>query len=101
MTKNPIINAFAATLYITAVASFMFYGSRVATGEDTFIVPIAMISLLTLSAAVMAYVFFYQPIQLLIEGEKKRAASLLVQTIAAFASITAVIFLALLSSSLF
>lgn len=92
MTKNPFLNAISATLYITAVASFMFYGSKIFPSEDTILAPIAMISLFTLSAAVMAYLFLFQPLQLFIDGHKKRAVNLFLQTVAVFALTTVLIF---------
>ena|SRR5258708_5968490 len=95
MTKNPFINAFAATLYISAVATFMFYGSKSFPPKDTILAPIAMISLFTLSAAVMGYLFLYQPLQLLLDGHKKNAVNLFIQTLATFAGITVIIFILL------
>ena len=97
MTKNPFINALMATLYIVVVASFMFYGSHspLAGKADTIVAPIAMISLFTLSVAVMGFVFFYQPFQLYFNGEKKRALDLFLQTLVIFAVITILIIIAL------
>ncbi|MFH1170619.1 MAG: hypothetical protein V1704_03620 [Candidatus Vogelbacteria bacterium] len=94
MTKNPVINALVATLYIVAVASVMFYGPKlVGPGpeEPTIVIPIMVISLFTLSAAVMGYLFFYQPFQIYFEGDKKRAVKLFLQTVFAFAIITVLI----------
>lgn len=98
MTKNPFINALMATLYIAIVASIMFYGShsQLANQPDTIIAPIAMISLLTLSVAMMAYLFFYQPFQLYFNGEKKRGLDLFLQTVAAFAGITVLVIVSLI-----
>jgi hypothetical protein len=95
MTKNPFINALAATLYITLVATFFFYGSKSFPSKDTFLTPIAMISLFTLSAAVMGYLFLYQPLLLLMDGHKKTSVNLFLQTLASFAGITIIIFVLL------
>lgn len=57
---------------------------------DTFFAPIVMLSLLTLSVAVMAFLFFYQPLNLLIDGKKKEAVNLFVKTVGIFAALTAV-----------
>ena len=98
MTKNPFINAFAATLYIVAVASFMFYGIENSTSHvKSVIIPIAVLSLFTLSAAIMGYIFLYQPFQLYLDGKKKQAIDLFLQTVAVFAGITALVFVLLLS----
>jgi len=43
MTKNPLVNALAAALYIV-VAMVMFYGPRMAGRVDSIILPIAIIS---------------------------------------------------------
>ncbi len=69
MTNNPLVNAFAAALYIALVGSVMFYGlSR--TSQPTVVIPIAIISLFTLSTAVMGYLFLYSPLQLYFDWER-------------------------------
>lgn len=95
MTKNPFINAVSATLYITLVALFMFYGSKAFPAKDTILTPIAVLSLFTLSAAVMAYLFLYQPLMLFLDGHKKNAVNLFLQTVAVFAGITVLVFVLL------
>lgn len=97
MTKNPFINAAVATLYISAIVSFMFYGLAHSHPDNSVFFPIAFISLFTLSAAVMGYLFLYKPLMLFLDGDKKNAVNLFLQTVAVFAGITAVI-LALLFS---
>lgn len=99
MTKNPIINALSAALYIAGVVSILFFGSQFEGQEDTVLIPIAMLSLFSLSAAVMAFIFFYQPVTMYVEGEKKAAVTLLVQTIGSFAGVTAVLLAALFLQS--
>ena len=100
MAKNPILNALAAVLYITFVACVMFYGVEKKVPNNSILVPIAVLSLFTLSASVMGYIFLYQPIQLYFDGKKKQAINLVLLTIAAFAVVTAIIF-ALLISGIF
>ena len=90
MTKNPILNALTALGYIILVATVMFYGIRnIAHEKDTVLIPIAMLSLLSLSAAVMSYTFLSSPLQLYLDGKKKEAIRLISQTIAIFGVITA------------
>ncbi|MCW1949138.1 MAG: hypothetical protein KIH89_001670 [Candidatus Shapirobacteria bacterium] len=93
MTKNPLINAICATLYITLIGLFMFYGTQLFPQKDTILTPIAMISLFTLSAAIMGYIFLSQPLILFLDGHQKTAVKLFLQTIAAFAIITLIVFL--------
>lgn len=92
MTKNPIINAVIASLYILLVVGVLNWGTRVQIGKNnTFLAPLAMISLFTLSTAVMAYVFASQPLQMFLEGRKKQAVSLFVQTVEIFGILTIIL----------
>lgn len=101
MTKNPFVNALAALCYITLVASVMFFGTKMAgQKDDTFLAPVAFISLFTLSASVMAYIFGYQPFQLYFDGKKKEALDLVLKTIAAFGVITTLILILLFSGTI-
>lgn len=96
MTKNPVINALGASAYILfGVVVMSFVTEPLKNKPDTFFAPVVFLSLLTLSVAVMAFLFFYQPLQFLIEGKKKEAFSLLVKTIGVFALITVVALLLL------
>lgn len=100
MTKNPLINALSASAYIILVITVMTFVTKPLQNKpDTFFTPIVFLSLLTLSVAVMAFLFFYQPIVLLIDGKKKEAVNLFAKTIGIFAVIT-IIALILLSSGL-
>lgn len=92
MTKNPLVNALAASLYIVGVVSFINFLQVLGDEPETILIPMAMLSLLVLSVAVMAFLFFFQPIQLYLDGERKQAASLFLKTLASFAVITALIF---------
>jgi len=90
MTKSPFLNASAATLYIIFVTLIMNFGSQMAPRSQSLLVPIAVVSLFTLSAAVMGYLFCYQPLQLYFEKKKKQAVTLFLQTVAVFAMFTLV-----------
>ncbi len=91
MTKNPFLNAAAATAYIAIVATVMFFGNRFAGPANSIVGPIAFISLFTLSAAVMGFLFLSQPLQMYLDGKKKQAVKLFIQTLLSFAGITAVL----------
>lgn len=96
MTRNPILNALGASVYILlGVVVMSFVSKPLANKPDTFFAPVVFLSLLTLSVAVMAFMFFYQPLQLLIDGKKKEAFELLLRTIGVFGLITAVALLLL------
>lgn len=95
MNKKPIVNALAATLYIVGVVLIMNLMAKQGDDKINKIVgPIAFLSLFTLSTAVMGYLFAFQPIQLYLDGKKKEGANLFLQTLAAFAVLTVLAFLA-------
>ncbi|KUK83749.1 MAG: Uncharacterized protein XD98_0256 [Microgenomates bacterium 39_6] len=97
MSKNPLINALGASAYIIMVVSVMNFVTKLVRDKpDTFFAPVIVLFILTLSVAVMAYLFFYQPLLLFIEGKKKEAVNLFVKTVGIFAVFT-VVALALLS----
>lgn len=93
MTKNPVINALTALGYISLVASVMFFGTKLAGSkpDDSVLAPIAFISLFTLSAAVMGYIFLSNPLQLYLDGKKKEGINLFVKTLGIFGVITAAV----------
>lgn len=89
MTHKPIINALSASAYILGVVSVMnFLSKTLGSKPDSFYAPVLFLSMLTLSVTVMAYLFLYQPIQLLIDGKKKEALHLFVRTVGIFAVFT-------------
>ena len=100
MTKNPFLSAATATLYIILVALIMHFGSQNAPQDASLIGPIAGISLFTLSAAVMGYIFCYQPFILFLDGKRKEAVDLFLKTTLAFGIITAAILLLFFSGIL-
>lgn len=100
MSKNPVLNALAAIAYIVTIVLVMNWGTKFAGGEDTLMAPIAMISLFTLSAAVMAYLFCFQPIKMYLDGKKKQAVDLFLKTVGMFGGIT-IVMMILLFSGLF
>ena len=94
MTKNPFYNAFAALVYIILLVTLLSFTTHFNGIENTtFLAPIGMLSLLVTSAAVMAYIFFYQPVILLLDGKRKDAVRLFWHTIAIFAVSAVVVML--------
>lgn len=94
--KNPVINALSASVYIALVVALLNFVSLTQSDKpDTAFAPVAFLSLFTLSAAVMACLFFYQPLLLFIDGKKKESVNLFVQTVGVFAMFTAIIWILL------
>jgi hypothetical protein len=100
MSRNPLVNALTASAYIVLVAFVMDLGTKTVRHPNSFLAPIALISLFTLSAAVMGYLFCYESLQLYFEGKKKAAVKIFLQTVAIFGVLTTFA-LTLLFSGLF
>ncbi len=85
MKWNPLLSALAAIAYIGAVVLFMrFIESVRHDTPDTLIDGMGFISLFVFSAAVMAFLFFYEPLQKLIENKKTEALSYFFKTLGIF-----------------
>ena len=88
--KNPYLNSIFAEIYIILVVSLMNYFGEPNT-PDTFLDPVAALSLFVLSAAIMGFLFLGQPLQLYLNGEKKQAATFFMKTVLSFAVMTLVV----------
>ncbi len=99
ITRAAVTRALGAVAYIAAVAFFLYYGKGFIGPDDSVLNPMAMLSLLVLSVAVMAYLFFFEPVKLLLDGKRNEAATLFVRTLAVFAFVTVLLFAALLAFS--
>ncbi len=98
MIRNPYINALLAGLYIVCIVLLITYGpTYVRDKPDTIFAPMAMLSLLVLSVAIMGYLFFMQPILIYLEGQKREAIEFFARTLAGFAALTIAIVLAAFS----
>ena len=92
MTKNPYFNAIFAGLYIVFIVLVLTYGPALVRGKpDTIFAPMAALSLLVLSVAFMAYAFFFQPLRMYFEGQKREAVGFFIKTLETFVVITVVI----------
>ena len=92
MTKNPFLNALGASVYIGLVVLLMNLVSGIEADVNQYVVPIMVLSLFTLSAAVMGYIFLFEPFKMYLDGKKKEAVKLFLQTVGIFGGITMVIF---------
>ena len=92
MSRNPYINALLAAAYIVFVVLLITYGpAYVRDKPDTILAPMAMLSLLVFSVALMGYLFFLQPVQMFLDGQKHEAVELFTNTLAVFAVITGIV----------
>jgi hypothetical protein len=81
--KKPFLHALGAAIYIASIVLIINYGGKLEIRE-TVIIPMAMLCLFVLSVAVMAFLFFSEPAQLLMEHKKKEAAHFFVKTVGFF-----------------
>jgi hypothetical protein len=87
--KSALINSLLASLYVTVVATLMYFmGQNHIGNNNTILVPIVMILLFLLSAAITSWLIFGKPAQLFLEGKKKEAISMVGYTIGFLAAIT-------------
>ena len=95
MSTNPIYNAILAIAYIALLVSGVFYGSEYLDGviQETIFLPMGFLATFVLSAALMGYLFLYQPLLMLLDGRKEEAVKLFLKTVGAFAVATALVIL--------
>jgi hypothetical protein len=92
MTRNPYLNALIAGVYIVFVVLLITYGPIfVREKPDTIFAPMAVLSLLVFSVVFMGYIFFFQPVSMYLEGQKREAVGLFTKTLVTFALITLVV----------
>jgi amino acid permease len=86
MKPNPYLHATFATLYIVGIVLIMnLLMSVTEDAEDSIIVPMTVLSLLTLSVALMGYLFAYEPLRLHIDGKRAEAVTFFLTTVGTFA----------------
>jgi hypothetical protein len=91
--KKPFLYALVAAIYIVFIVNVINAITSVLPGK-TIIIPMVMLSLFVLSAAVMGFLFLYEPFRLYMENQKEEAVRFFGKTVAIFACFT-VIFLIL------
>jgi hypothetical protein len=95
MSINPFINALAASGYISLLVTLIMNSPRIITDNELgMMAPIIFLSAFVFSAALMGYLFLYQPLQLLIANKQAEATKLFLMTVFSFACITAAAVLA-------
>lgn len=88
--KSPFLNAAMAATYIVGLVFFISNYVAQPDRVDSTLIPIAMLSLFVLSAAVMGYLFLYQPFALYFDEKRQEAVSFFLTTVATFAVFTGV-----------
>jgi hypothetical protein len=92
MQANPYAYAVAALSYIAVVALFMrFIETLRHDTPDTLVDGMGFLSLFVLSVATMAFLFFYQPVVLLLEHKKREAVTFFLKTLFTFGASTTMV----------
>jgi membrane protease YdiL (CAAX protease family) len=72
--KKPFWRATAAAVYIILIVLVVqVVTSALLSESETILIPMTMLSLFVLSAAVMGFLFLSEPLQLFLENKKKEA----------------------------
>lgn len=89
--KKPFLHALGAALYIVIIVLVInFVGTLLKSQEGTILIPMVMLSMFVLSAAIMGYLFLSEPLFLLTDGKKKEAIVFFFKEIGFFACFGAV-----------
>jgi hypothetical protein len=88
--KKPFLHALGAITYIVIIV-FVVQGvtSVLKSANGTLIIPMTMLSLFVLSAAIMGYLFLSEPLYLLAENRKQEAISWFAKVVGFFACFVA------------
>lgn len=96
LLKYAGLNALGTTVYITFVASLFFSASHFLVLKDMILIPIAMLLLFVLSAAVTGSLVLGRPLLWYLDGKKKEAVSLFIMTLGFLSLITILAFFGLI-----
>ncbi len=98
--KKPFLHAFAAALYIVGIVFVVNTVTHALQNQnESIIIPMTMLSLFVLSAAVMGYLFLSEPLYLLSENRKQEAVIYFSKIVGFFACFVAIFTLLLFLSS--
>ena len=92
--KKPFIFALAAASYIAILVSIINFALPILP-QKTIFIPMTMLSLFVLSAAIMGFLFLSEPLQLYLDNHKQEAVAFFAKTTGFFACFV-VVFIILL-----
>jgi len=87
---NPFLNAFLAALYIVLIVFTIDTLTASVIPQKTILIPMVILSLFVLSAAIMGFLFVYKPLQLHFDNRRQEALSFFAKTVGTFACFAAV-----------
>lgn len=92
--KKPFVYALVAIVYIVLLVLSMNTFSSFLP-ENKIIIPMVMLSLFVLSAAIMGFLFLYEPLTLLMENRQQEALIFFAKILGIFACLVALFLVAL------
>ena len=88
--KKPFLYALGAALYIVIIDFVAQFTSHYTASQNgTFLIPMVVLSLFTLSAAIMGFLFLSEPFYLFMDNKKKESISFFAKTVGFFACFVA------------
>lgn len=87
-----ILQALGVSLYCTTIGTIMQNGDKFFGKQDTFITPIFVLTMFSVSVLVCALLVFKKPYELFFEGKKKEAVNVVVYTTISLLFILAILF---------
>jgi hypothetical protein len=91
MNKKSLMNAFSVAVYVAAIAYLMQNGERFFGKTNNFFGGFAFLLLFVVSAAIVGYQVFGQPVTMYLDGKKKEAITMASQTIGWLTAIIVVV----------
>lgn len=89
--KKPFLRAAGAAVYIVLIVLVINFVSLILKSQQgTILIPMVMLGLFVLSAAIMGFLFLSEPLYLLMENKKQEAIAFFAKTVCFFACIVAV-----------
>lgn len=84
--KKPFLHATGAAVYIAIIVLIMQITSHLLQSQNgTFVIPMTVLSLFVLSAAIMGFLFLSEPLYLLAANKKQEAIAFFFKTVGFFA----------------
>lgn len=100
--KKPFLRALGAAVYIVGIVGLIqLFSHFLKNKPDTIIIPMTMLSLFVLSAAVMGYLFLSESIYLLMENKKQEAFSFFLKVLGFFSGFVALFVVVMLLTNIF
>lgn len=90
--KQGIKQAFGVSLYCAAIGTVMSNAETFFGAHDTFMTPILVLTMLSVSVLICSLIVFKKPYELFFDGKKKEAINVVVYTAASLFVILLILF---------